>query len=60
MNEQILWKYSVTILPGTGGESVTYSRTARIVFVPPSITKQTTGVLEWVTKKTIVIGKCFL
>ena len=34
---------------GTGGVSVTYSRTARIVFMPPSITRQTTGVLEWVT-----------
>lgn len=34
---------------GTGGVSVTYSKTALIVFVPPSITKQTTGVLEWVT-----------
>lgn len=31
---------------GTGGVSVTYSSTARIVFIPPSITKQTTGVLE--------------
>lgn len=39
------------ILPGTGGESVTYSSTARIVFVPPSMTKQTTGVLECVTIK---------
>lgn len=36
---------------GTGGVSVTYSSTARIVFIPPSITKQTTGVLEWVTEK---------
>lgn len=35
---------------GTGGLSVTYSSTALIVFVPPSITKQTTGVLECVTK----------
>lgn len=34
---------------GTGGVSVTYSKTARIVFMPPSITRQTTGVLEWVT-----------
>lgn len=31
---------------GTGGTSVTYSNTALIVFVPPSITRQTTGVLE--------------
>lgn len=30
---------------GTGGVSVTYSNTAFIVWVPPSITKQTTGVL---------------
>lgn len=35
---------------GTGGVSVTYSKTARIVFVPPSMTKHTTGVLECVTK----------
>lgn len=35
---------------GTGGVSVTYSKTALIVFVPPSITKQTTGVLECVTR----------
>lgn len=34
---------------GTGGVSVTYSKTALMVFVPPSITKQTTGVLECVT-----------
>lgn len=34
---------------GTGGVSVTYSKTARIVFVPPSMTKHTTGVLECVT-----------
>lgn len=36
---------------GTGGTSVTYSNTALIVFVPPSITRQTTGVLEWVTER---------
>lgn len=30
---------------GTGGSSVTYSKTARIVFVPPSITNATTGML---------------
>lgn len=30
---------------GTGGSSVTYSRTARIVFVPPSMTSATTGIL---------------
>lgn len=30
---------------GTGGVSVTYSNTALIVWVPPSITRQTTGVL---------------
>ncbi len=29
---------------GTGGVSVTYSNTARIVFVPPSITRHTKGV----------------
>lgn len=34
---------------GTGGVSVTYSKTALIVFVPPSMTKHTTGVLECVT-----------
>lgn len=33
---------------GTGGVSVTYSNTDLIVLVPPSITKQTTGVLQWV------------
>lgn len=33
------------------GVSVTYSKTALIVLVPPSITKHTTGVLEWVTAK---------
>lgn len=33
------------------GVSVTYSKTALIVLVPPSITKHTTGVLEWVTEK---------
>lgn len=37
------------ITTGTGGVSVTYSKTALIVLVPPSITKQTTGVLECVT-----------
>lgn len=37
------------ITTGTGGVSVTYSKTALIVFVPPSITKHTTGVLECVT-----------
>ena len=42
---------------GTGGVSVTYSNTARIVFVPPSITKHTTGVLEWVTvNEKLLIG----
>lgn len=30
---------------GTGGVSETYSNTALMVWVPPSITKQTTGVL---------------
>lgn len=30
---------------GTGGTSVTYSKTDRIVFVPPSITNATTGML---------------
>ena len=30
---------------GTGGTSVTYSKTDRIVFVPPSITNATTGIL---------------
>lgn len=30
---------------GTGGSSVTYSRTDRTVFVPPSITNATTGIL---------------
>lgn len=35
---------------GTGGLSVTYSRTALIVFVPPSITRQTTGILLWVSE----------
>jgi len=30
---------------GTGGSSVTYSKTARIVLVPPSITNATTGML---------------
>lgn len=34
---------------GTGGVSVTYSNTDLIVFMPPSITKQTTGVQECVT-----------
>lgn len=29
---------------GTGGSSVTYSNTALIVLVPPSITKQTRGI----------------
>ena len=29
---------------GTGGVAVTYSNIARIVFVPPSITRQTNGV----------------
>lgn len=28
---------------GTGGSSVTYSNTARIVLVPPSMTKHTIG-----------------
>lgn len=35
---------------GTGGSSVTYSKTARMVLVPPSITKHTTGVLQCVPK----------
>lgn len=30
---------------GTGGSSVTYSKTERIVFVPPSITNATIGIL---------------
>ena len=30
---------------GTGGSSVTYSKTDLIVFVPPSITSATTGIL---------------
>jgi len=38
---------------GTGGSSVTYSKTARIVFVPPSITNATTGMLLCVSKKSI-------
>lgn len=33
---------------GTGGVSVTYSNTALMVLVPPSITKHTTGVLQCV------------
>ena len=36
---------------GTGGSSVTYSKTALIVLVPPSITKQTIGMGLWVTTK---------
>lgn len=35
---------------GTGGSSVTYSKTARIVFVPPSITNATTGMLLCVSE----------
>lgn len=35
---------------GTGGSSVTYSNTARIVFVPPSITNATTGMLLCVSE----------
>lgn len=35
---------------GTGGSSVTYSKTALIVLVPPSMTKQTIGMGLWVTK----------
>lgn len=31
---------------GTGGSSVTYSKTERIVFVPPSITNATMGILQ--------------
>lgn len=38
---------------GTGGVSVTYSKTALIVFVPPSMTRHTTGVLECVTMMQI-------
>lgn len=38
------------ITTGTGGSSVTYSKTARIVFVPPSITKATTGMLLCVSE----------
>lgn len=41
---------------GTGGVSVTYSKTARIVFVPPSMTRHTTGVLECVTEKKMQIN----
>lgn len=37
---------------GTGGSSVTYSNTARMVFVPPSITRHTSGI-EWVTAKLV-------
>lgn len=40
---------------GTGGVSVTYSKTALIVFVPPSMTRHTTGVLECVTMMQIEI-----
>lgn len=36
---------------GTGGTSVTYSKTARIVLIPPSITKHTTGVLQCVPER---------
>ena len=36
---------------GTGGVAVTYSRTARMVFVPPSITRQTIGVENPAEKK---------
>ena len=36
---------------GTGGVAVTYSRTARMVLVPPSITRQTIGVENPAEKK---------
>lgn len=35
---------------GTGGLSVTYSKTERIVFVPPSMTNATTGILLCTSK----------
>lgn len=40
---------------GTGGSSVTYSNTALIVLVPPSITRQTIGMGLWVTVKYVVL-----
>ena len=42
---------------GTGGDAVTYSRTALIVFVPPSITKQTNGVENPAVEKNVKIVK---
>lgn len=47
---------------GTGGLSVTYSRTARIVLVPPSITRQTTGVLLCVSRiiKSLILSHKFI
>lgn len=39
---------------GTGGTSVTYSNTERIVFVPPSITNATTGMLLCVSVTIIL------
>lgn len=38
---------------GTGGSSVTYSKTDLIVFVPPSITSATTGILLCVSLNNI-------
>lgn len=42
---------------GTGGSSVTYSSTARMVFVPPSITRHTNGI-EWVTENVFLFKIC--
>lgn len=42
---------------GTGGTSVTYSKTDRIVFVPPSMTNATTGILLCVSNKKFISYK---
>lgn len=40
---------------GTGGSSVTYSRTDLMVLVPPSMTRATTGMLLCVSKRVIIL-----
>lgn len=42
---------------GTGGTSVTYSKTDRIVFVPPSMTNATTGILLCVSNEKFISYK---
>lgn len=43
------------ITTGTGGLSCTFTSTVWMVFVPPSITRQTSGIVWWFCKVTKII-----